>query len=168
MIATKTLLVMVIWLEGGENGGKAKNCRVLARYIVILALQGHPGNTDTFCVPLSVPLSTCAKLEVWDVNKVIIIIFNSTVKPRFTDTRLIRTPHGYFLWPPQCPYYLGLTVLHIVTNLNVNMNYDVRVKQFSSLSVASWKWFPTQKFLGLRHTFLPLRTSAETSSHLCS
>ena len=36
MIATKTLFLMVMGLVGGENGGKAKTCRVLARYIRIL------------------------------------------------------------------------------------------------------------------------------------
>ena len=36
MIATKTLLLMVVGLAGRENGGKAKNCRVL--YIRILRL----------------------------------------------------------------------------------------------------------------------------------
>ena len=36
MIATKTLLLMVMGLSGHENGEKAKNCRVLARYIGIL------------------------------------------------------------------------------------------------------------------------------------
>ena len=45
MIATKTLLLMVMGFAGRENGGKAKNCRVLARYIGILkkpdALAGY-------------------------------------------------------------------------------------------------------------------------------
>ena len=40
MIAMKTHLLMVMGLEGRENGGKAKNClvlrRVLARYVGIL------------------------------------------------------------------------------------------------------------------------------------
>ena len=36
MIATKTLLLMVMGLAGRENGEKAKNCRVLARYIGVL------------------------------------------------------------------------------------------------------------------------------------
>ena len=44
MIATKTLLLMVMGLAGRENGGKAKNCRaprrvlarITARYIGIL------------------------------------------------------------------------------------------------------------------------------------
>ena len=44
MIATKTLLLTVMGLAGRENGGKARNCRVLrpvlvrvlARYIGIL------------------------------------------------------------------------------------------------------------------------------------
>ena len=40
MIATKTLLIMVMRLSGRENGEKAKNCRVLARYVGgILKLQ---------------------------------------------------------------------------------------------------------------------------------
>ena len=42
MIATKTFLFMVMGLAGRENGGKAKNSRVLrrvlARYIGILSL----------------------------------------------------------------------------------------------------------------------------------
>ena len=33
MIATKTLLLMVMGLAGRENGGKAKNCRVLRRVL---------------------------------------------------------------------------------------------------------------------------------------
>ena len=45
MIATKTLLLMVMGLAWRENGGKAKNCRVLAKYIGILkkpdALAGY-------------------------------------------------------------------------------------------------------------------------------
>ena len=36
MIATKTLLLMVMGLAGRENGEKAKNCRVLAQYIGVL------------------------------------------------------------------------------------------------------------------------------------
>ena len=36
MIATKALPLMVMGLAGRENGGKAKNCRILARYIGIL------------------------------------------------------------------------------------------------------------------------------------
>ena len=46
MIATKTLLVMVVGLEGRENGGKAENCRVLARYIGILSLTRVSTNDD--------------------------------------------------------------------------------------------------------------------------
>ena len=40
--------------------------------------------------------------------------FTYTVKPRFTNTRLIRTPRWYkhFVWPPQCPYKRLLTVSH--------------------------------------------------------
>ena len=33
MIATKTLPLMVMGLVGRENGGKAKNCRVLCRIL---------------------------------------------------------------------------------------------------------------------------------------
>ena len=40
MIATKTLLLMVMGLAWRENGGKAKNCRVLAKYIGILKKTG--------------------------------------------------------------------------------------------------------------------------------
>ena len=40
--------------------------------------------------------------------------FTYTVKPRFTDTRLLRKPRWYkhFVWPPQCPYKRLLTVSH--------------------------------------------------------
>ena len=42
MIAKKTLFLMVMQLAGGENGEKAKNCRVLrrvlARYTGILGI----------------------------------------------------------------------------------------------------------------------------------
>ena len=31
----ETLLLMVMWLAGGENGGKAKNCRVLHRVLTV-------------------------------------------------------------------------------------------------------------------------------------
>ena len=55
MIATKTLLLMVMWLAGGENGGKAKNCRVLAWYIGILLLRGVAGNWYRIRTPKTVP-----------------------------------------------------------------------------------------------------------------
>ena len=31
----ETLFLMVMWLAGGENGGKAKNCRVLHRVLTV-------------------------------------------------------------------------------------------------------------------------------------
>ena len=46
MIATKTLPLMVVGLVGRENGGKAKNCRVLCRILArVLArvLARSPG-----------------------------------------------------------------------------------------------------------------------------
>ena len=42
MIATKTLPLMVMGLVGRENGGKAKNCRVLCR-ILARVLARSPG-----------------------------------------------------------------------------------------------------------------------------
>ena len=40
MIVTKTLLLMVMGLAGRENGGKAKDCRVLSR-----VLAQNPGSS---------------------------------------------------------------------------------------------------------------------------
>ena len=31
----ETLLLMVVWLAGGGNGGKAKNCRILRRVLTV-------------------------------------------------------------------------------------------------------------------------------------
>ena len=42
MISTKILLLMVMGFAGCKNGGKARNCRVLARYIVILYVWTLP------------------------------------------------------------------------------------------------------------------------------
>jgi len=46
MIATKTLLLMVMGLAERENGGKAENCRILARHIGILSLTSVSTDDD--------------------------------------------------------------------------------------------------------------------------
>ena len=46
MIATKTLLLMVMGLVGRENGGKAKNCRVLSGGLAQV-LARSPGSSPS-------------------------------------------------------------------------------------------------------------------------
>ena len=71
------------------------------------ASYGHPVNTDTFFLMPPPPPSMSVQTG-----------FDHTVKPCFTDTRLIRTTcsygHFFLMAPPplpllQCPYKRGLT-----------------------------------------------------------
>ena len=43
MIATKTLLLMVMGLAGSQNGGRAKNCRVLRRVLARVLAESWLG-----------------------------------------------------------------------------------------------------------------------------
>ena len=64
MIATKTLLLIVVVLSGRENGGKAENCRVLARYIGIVSLTRF--STDGWCQKYNADFYTFPYISGWN------------------------------------------------------------------------------------------------------
>ena len=64
MIAKKTLLLMVMGLAGRENGGKAKNCRVLRRILARVLARSRGLSPGSVCRHPQIKAMFCAKSRI--------------------------------------------------------------------------------------------------------
>ena len=67
-----------------------------------------------WCLPVCVhSASSCTVLKVTQLTS---LLFSGTVEPRFTDTRLIRTPryYGQFRWSRRRPHTFSLKLTRLI------------------------------------------------------